>query len=201
VNDFVDECRREWRRLQVPDPVANEMAADLEADLREAEAEGTTAEEVLGAAVFDPRGFAASWAAARGVIPPPVPASATPARRTRLLVLAAAVAVIMVGAGLLGSFSATRFGEVRVAAAAPIAARPSGPSRERIVVPFPLPFARSASGVIVAVRGPGSPVGPVLGPLGALLVIAGIAALGLVLLVWAISFRSGSSSRPFGDGG
>jgi hypothetical protein len=36
VSEFVDECRREWRRLGVPDPIANEMAADLTADLEEA---------------------------------------------------------------------------------------------------------------------------------------------------------------------
>jgi hypothetical protein len=48
VSEFVEECRREWRRLRVPDLVANEMAAYLAADLREAEAEGASAEEVLG---------------------------------------------------------------------------------------------------------------------------------------------------------
>jgi hypothetical protein len=48
VNDFVEECRREWRRLRVPDRVANEMAADLKADLDEAEAEGASPEAVLG---------------------------------------------------------------------------------------------------------------------------------------------------------
>jgi hypothetical protein len=69
VNDFVEECRREWRRLGVPDPVANEMAADLSADLAEAESEGASAEEVLGSAAFDPRSFAADWAAERGVVP------------------------------------------------------------------------------------------------------------------------------------
>src|SRR5213078_3798596 len=71
VNEFVEECRREWKRLGVPDPVANEMAADLEADLGEAEAEGVSAEEVLGSGAFDPRSFAGSWAAERGVVPPP----------------------------------------------------------------------------------------------------------------------------------
>ncbi len=29
MSDFVQQCRREWERLRVPDPVANEMAADL----------------------------------------------------------------------------------------------------------------------------------------------------------------------------
>ena len=38
--EFVEECRQEWKRLRVPDPVANEMAADLEADLKEAGGRG-----------------------------------------------------------------------------------------------------------------------------------------------------------------
>ena len=62
MSEFVDECRQEWRRLGVPDPVANEMAADLTADIEEAVAEGGSAEDVLGTSVFDPRRFAAAWA-------------------------------------------------------------------------------------------------------------------------------------------
>jgi hypothetical protein len=69
MSDFVEQCRREWRRLGVPDPLAEEMAADLASDLREAEAEGVSAEELLGSSVFDPRSFAASWAGERGIIP------------------------------------------------------------------------------------------------------------------------------------
>jgi hypothetical protein len=72
VSEFAEECRREWKRLRVPDLIANEMAADLAADLREAEAEGASAEEVLGSGAFDPRSFAASWAVERGVVPPPL---------------------------------------------------------------------------------------------------------------------------------
>lgn len=72
MSEFVEECRREWRRLSVPDAIANEMAADLEADLKEAEAEGASAEEVLGSGAFDPRAFAAAWAAERGVGQQPV---------------------------------------------------------------------------------------------------------------------------------
>ena len=67
---FVEECRREWRRLGVPDPIANEMAIDLTADIEEAEAEGGSAEDVLGNSLFDPRRFAAAWASARGVTAP-----------------------------------------------------------------------------------------------------------------------------------
>ena len=69
MSDFVEQCRREWKRLGVPDPLAEEMAADLASDLGEAEAEGVSAEELLG--THDPRSFAASWAAERGVIPAP----------------------------------------------------------------------------------------------------------------------------------
>lgn len=67
MNEFVEECRSEWKRLGVPDPVADEMAADLAADLEEAEAEGASAEDVLGTGAFDARSFAAAWAAERGV--------------------------------------------------------------------------------------------------------------------------------------
>lgn len=66
MSDFVQQCRGEWKRLGVPDPVANEMAADLAADLAEAQGEGVSAEEVLGTSAFDPRSFATSWAAERG---------------------------------------------------------------------------------------------------------------------------------------
>ena len=47
------------------------MAADLTADIEEAEAEGGSAEDVLGNSAFDPRRFAAAWAGARGVTAPP----------------------------------------------------------------------------------------------------------------------------------
>ena len=69
MSDFVEQCRAEWRRLGVPDPLAEEMAADLASDLTEAEADGVSAEELLGSSFFDPRSFATSWAAERGVIP------------------------------------------------------------------------------------------------------------------------------------
>jgi hypothetical protein len=67
MSGFVDECRKEWKRLGVPEAVSNEMAADLSSDLAEAEAEGASPEEVLGNGIFDARSFAAAWATARGV--------------------------------------------------------------------------------------------------------------------------------------
>ena len=98
--DFVEECRREWRRLGVPDPIANEMAADLSADIEEAEAEGGSAEDVLGNSVFDPRRFAAAWARARGVIgrPAAVDSFTLPEPdRHSLLRTAMAIALAVVG--------------------------------------------------------------------------------------------------------
>src|SRR5262245_63243431 len=71
MSEFVQQCRREWRRLGVADPLAEEMAADLTSDLDEAEAEGVSAADYLGASASDPRSFAASWASARGIIPTP----------------------------------------------------------------------------------------------------------------------------------
>lgn len=66
MNAFVDECRREWRRLGVPDSLAEEMASDLEADLEDASAEGVSAPEILGDG--DPDRFAREWAVARGLV-------------------------------------------------------------------------------------------------------------------------------------
>lgn len=80
MNEFVDACRKEWKRLGVPDQVADEMAADLDLDLREAEADRLSAVEALGPTAFDPRSFAQDWAAEQGVIPP----SASGGRRRRL---------------------------------------------------------------------------------------------------------------------
>lgn len=68
MSDFVDQCRREWKRLGVPDPVAEEMAADLASDIRDAEADGVTIEAFLGSSASDPRAFAASWAGERGLL-------------------------------------------------------------------------------------------------------------------------------------
>ena len=102
MSDFVEQCRREWRRLGVPDPLADEMAADLASDLTEAEADGVSAEELLGSSAFDPRSFAASWAAERDIIP------ARPSRAIRrrplvpvVFTALAAIAVIVTSLPLL----------------------------------------------------------------------------------------------------
>jgi hypothetical protein len=137
VNEFVEECRREWKRLGVPDPVANEMAADLEVDLKEAEDEGASAEEVLGTGAFDPRSFASAWAAERGVIERSAPSEYSLARRSRLPVAIAAFALIaIIGAVLM--IEASSSGQVRLALPSPGATRIEVPLQRRIVPP-PLP--------------------------------------------------------------
>ena len=78
MTTFVKECRREWRRLGVPDSMADEMATDLEADLAEAQADGVSEAEILGES--DPRRFAATWARERGLVSEPPP----PKRRRRV---------------------------------------------------------------------------------------------------------------------
>jgi hypothetical protein len=131
VNEFVEECRREWRRLRVPDPVADEMAADLEADLEEAEAEGVSPEEVLGSGAADPRSFAASWAAERGVSRLSRAQVRFPMRWFILSAIAALVAIAVSGAVL-------------------ILASPSGPGR----LVLPLPPTGSAARVVFATLPP-----------------------------------------------
>jgi len=102
MSDFVEQCRREWKRLGVPDPLAEEMAADLASDLGEAEAEGVSAEELLGSSAFDPRSFAASWAAERGVIPAPPDRGRGRRPRPRVLVAFTVLAALtLVVAALL----------------------------------------------------------------------------------------------------
>jgi hypothetical protein len=113
VNEFVEECRREWKRLGVPDPVASEMAADLEADLAEAAADGASPEDVLGTSAFDATSFAAGWAAERGVI-----GRARVARRGLPIALAAFAALAIVGLVLLVA-SPTRTVRVAVPGTAP----------------------------------------------------------------------------------
>src|SRR5215470_19451002 len=101
MSDFVEQCRREWRRLGVPDPLAEEMAADLASDLGEAEAEGVSAEELLGSSVFDPRSFAASWAAERGIIPERPSRGKARRRPLALVAFTALAAITAFVAGLL----------------------------------------------------------------------------------------------------
>jgi len=85
VNEFVEQCRREWKRLGVPSEVADEMAAELSADLNE----GASPEDVLGRDAADARSFAAAWAAERAVVP-------QRRKATRIGVLAVVTALLLV---------------------------------------------------------------------------------------------------------
>ena len=105
MNDFVEQCRREWKRIGVPDPLAEEMATDLTHDLQEAEAEGVSTEQLLGRMAFDPQAFAATWATARGIVrQPPRPQNT---RRKPLIAIAltalAAIAVTVAALVLVHS--------------------------------------------------------------------------------------------------
>ena len=114
MSEFVEECRREWQRLGVPDPVANEMAADLTADLEEAEAEGGSPEDVLGNSAFDPRRFAAAWAVARGVTGPTDPDRSPRWRPVVAIALTVFLGVLSIVAGvaLLGGQGRSSIGIV-----------------------------------------------------------------------------------------
>ena len=122
MNELVEECRREWKRLGVPDPVADEMAAELEADLDEAEEEGASAEEVLGSGAFDPRAFAAAWAAERGVDQGTVPNGRGLGRRSRIVAAIGAFVLIAVVGGVLvvvGGSDAETYSRSSLAALSP----------------------------------------------------------------------------------
>ena len=145
MSDFVDQCRMEWRRLGVPDSLAEEMATELASDVREAEAEGLSLKEFLGNSAFDPRSFAASWAAERGIVPPP-PARKND-RRGPIVLLAFTVfaALVLIVAALLlltGQPKAVLAvsgpqPHLQSAGASPIV--PMGPSRRLILGNLPAP--------------------------------------------------------------
>jgi hypothetical protein len=193
VNDFVEECRREWRRLGVPDPVANEMAADLTADLEEAKAEGASPEAVLGRSAFDPRSFARAWATERGVIPPARPNEDRPARRSRLPIAVFALWASTAVAGVVLILGSSTFGQTRVALAASfvpqhlsISIPRSGvvPPRLGVVVPPSIevpPLPRPGVAQTVGVRSVAW--GPVTRVLGFVLLIVGLIGM-LLTLSW-----------------
>ena len=187
MSSFVDECRKEWSRLGLPEAEANEMAADLEADLAEAKAEGASPEEVLGNGYFDPRSFAASWAASRGFVRRTRPARGTIQVRTLALALGALVAAAFVALGLALLFGTpvVNRGVVGASAAAPFAHLHRPPLPSIFVTP---------SGGHPAVFGPVSP--PSLVAAGLVLLLVGLAGLGAVLWIWRPWSR-----RPGGPSG
>jgi len=187
VSPFVEECLREWKRLGVPDPVANEMAADLAADLAEAESEGASPEEVLGSGAFDPRSFAASWARERGIVPAPGPTGSAPRTRLRRLlpVLVAVFTLLaLVGAVLAIRGDPPRTLSMRVAASAGggvthVHFWHAAPGRLSTVPPF--------RGVPGAVLVPPSAQASIVNvrPIGIVLLIVGLVGAIVSLLVWA----------------
>jgi hypothetical protein len=181
VNQFVEECRSEWRRLGVPDPVANEMAADLTADLEEAEAEGGSAEDVLGNSAFDPRRFAASWAAARGVTAPPTPDNPYHRRAPLAIALTTLMGILTIGG--LGLLIAYRGGSVAVAVrravATPGPIRLFAPGPNRLIGPGPLGPIRFGPASSLFVGGVDTH------PLAWIMLIVGVVGLGLAVLYWS----------------
>ncbi len=101
---YVEECRQEWKRLGVPDLLAEEMATELESDLAEAQADGISATEILGES--DPRRFAATWASERGLVAEPTP---QPRRRRRWILIVVGLVVLFLVAvivAIVGLFAA-----------------------------------------------------------------------------------------------
>jgi hypothetical protein len=196
VNELVEECRREWKRLRVPDRLADEMAAELGADLAEAEAEGASAEDVLGRAARDPRSFAAAWAAERGAIGGP----SASGRRVLLIPAAMAVLVLIaiVGAVLLIRASAPERRDLSLPDSA-LLTRASSPEARIIVVPAPsaetqLVKARVwVSSLVQDTRGSGSDT-RTIGAVLSIVSLAGIALLAIASLVLARGRRSRRSS-------
>jgi hypothetical protein len=184
MSSFVDECRKEWSRLGVPEAEANEMAADLEADLAEAKAEGASPEEVLGNGYFDPRSFAASWAASRGFVRTTRPARGMIQVRSLALALGALVAAAFVALGLAFLFGNPVVNRSVSAAATPFARHLRKPLPSFFVTP---------SGRHPVVFGPIVP--PSLHPAGLVLLLVGLAGLGVVLWIWRPwSHRGGGPS-------
>ena len=191
--EFIEECRREWKRLGVPDPIANEMAADLTADIEEAQAEGGLAEDVLGDSLFDPRRFAAAWAGARGVTAPstpdPVgPSSPTERERPRWYRPAAALALAATVCFVALAAAALVVGRHGSAVAAPVSRVLQGPGSTRLFGPGPasLPLRFSMSGPSFAA--------PVAILMVGLLAVA-IIGLCLAVLFWSPWFRRDSNRR------
>ena len=178
MSDFVEQCRQEWGRLGVPDPLAEEMAADLASDLREAEAEGVSAEELLGSSAFDPRSFARSWAAERGIIPV-APGQASSRRRPLALTAFTALAAltVIVAAVLLLT------GEPRVSLAT------SGAPRPRLQSPPAAPLVPPGAGHQAL-------HGNLSAPIEWILLFLAIVALGFAAWLWSGWGRSRPPAAP-----
>jgi hypothetical protein len=179
MSDFVEQCRWEWRRLGVADPLADEMAADLASDLEEAEADGVSAQEFLGSSAFDPRSFAAAWAAERGIIPDP-PNRQTARRTPRVLVAFTALA----GLALIVSALLLLTGEPKVSVVTSRAAAAHFAAPVAPVAPVP--------------PGPGSLVlrTSAAAPVEWMLLLLAIVALGFAAWLWSSRGRSRPPTAP-----
>ena len=157
MSAFVEECRREWKRLGVPDSIADEMATDLETDLEEAQADGVSPAEMLGES--DPRRFAATWASERGLV-----SERTPKKRRRWIWVAVGLALAFVFVAVLGLFAAV--GVSTQTHASP----PSAQTVRSVVIPDfvgmkapqALSLARGSGLAPVARLVPGRPAGAVI---------------------------------------
>jgi hypothetical protein len=195
VIEFIQECRQEWKRLGVPDPIANEMAADLTADIEEAEAEGGSAEDVLGTSLFDPRRFAAAWAGARGVTAPSEPVDPfTPLgrQRQRWYRPAMVIALAVIGFMVTLAAAALALGRHSMAVAATTHQILSGPGPTRLFGP-----GSAMPPIRVFAHGPGFAVqntAPVAIVAFALLLV-GVVILGVAVLCWSPWSRRQSKRR------
>jgi hypothetical protein len=168
MSPFVKACQREWKRLGVPEGAANEMAADLEADLTEAQADGLSPEAVLGNGYFDAKSFAASWALSRGVAHVIRRRAPTVQLTTRTLTLAAgALACLAVAAVGLLLLAGRAFGSMSVSAVA-----------------VPRSLSRPVPGIFVSPHRFFSGPGIGVDPLGWIFLVAGLVGLGVTLWIW-----------------
>jgi hypothetical protein len=174
VSDFVEQCRMEWKRLGVPNPLAEEMAADLTADLEEAEVDGVSAEEFLGSSASDPRSFAASWAAERGIIPEPANRPNV-RRRPRFLVAFTALAAIAV----IASAVLLATGEPKVTLVTSKARPPQLVSPPSALTPPPGRVSASAAA-----------------PIEWILLVLALAAVGFATWLWSSWVRSRPPTAP-----
>jgi hypothetical protein len=178
MSDFVEQCLQEWKRLGVPDPLAEEMAADLASDLSEAEADGVSADELLGSSAFDPRSFAASWAAERGIIPAP-PSRGNARRRPLVLVAFTALA----GIALIVAALLLMTGQPKVAV---VASRTAPP---HLLTPPPAFSVPPGPGRLVLHTSASTPVEWIL-------LLLAIVALGFAAWLWSSRGRSRPPTAP-----
>ena len=173
MNDFVNECRREWKRLGVSRKAADEMAAELAADLAEAE----STDDLLGGHASDPRSLARAWAVERGVVRRDGRRLGWVAAATILVLLAIAGAVLLV-VDETPSSSVQRT----------VAIAPASPSAQSQRVWFGLPARVVAEPVTHTVNAPPlfrlepvSSSGTDTGTIGLILLVAGLAPLLLLM--------------------